>query len=202
MNLALFVEDAAHEAFIAAVVARLLDDEQCWADVSVRNAVGGRGAVLAALRNYVRDLAAGRESFAEILIVAIDGNCQGVQVVARDIREIATREKFPGRVVVAVPNPHIELWYLADGRAVFEVIGAAGSQPALPAFKCERARYKTLLREAFRAGEIDPPAGGSEYGADVAAVLDLERARTTCDELGAFIAEAKSAFHEYTATQS
>jgi Domain of unknown function (DUF4276) len=200
MRIALFVEDAAHESFLVGILERLMEDEACVAEVSVRNAVGGRGAVLVALRRYVRDLANGREAFAEILIVAIDANCQGVQAVTRDILEVARREGFPGRVVTAVPDPHIELWYLADGAAIFEAIGVQGSQPTLPPYKCERARYKTLLRDAFRAVGIDPPAGGSEYGADIAAAVDLARARTQADDFASFVADARSALRESAAT--
>jgi len=141
MKTSVFVEDAAHASFIVGVLERVALTLGVSIDVNVRNAVGGHGAVVGSLRRYVRDVARGRDTFAEVLVVAIDGNCQGSHRVKRAIREVAQREVYPGLVVCAVPNPHIELWYLLDGIAVNTVIGCGGSQPALPEQKCEKGRY-------------------------------------------------------------
>lgn len=193
MRVAIFVEDAAHASFIVELVERLATAIGVAPELELRNALGGRGAVLTSLRRYVRDLAKGRERFADLLVVAIDGNCQGSQSVRRAVLEIVQGEAYGGEVACAVPNPHVELWYLSDGQAVHRVIGAEGTQPALPARKCEKSRYKRLLREAFLNGGIDPPAGGSEYGEDIARALDLERARRVDDDLDRFLADTSSA---------
>lgn len=193
MRLAAFVEDAAHASFLIGVIKRVAHDVDVEVEVEVRNAVGGKGAALAALKRYVRDLQRGRESFAEILLVAIDGNCQGSQAVVRAITDIAASQDFAGTVVCAVPNPHIELWYLADGRAVHSAIGEDSGQAGLPEQKCERGRYKALLRQAFLDGGIDPPAGGSEYGADIAALLDLTQARRSNQEFDSFVSDLSAA---------
>lgn len=200
MKANVFVEDAAHESFIAALVRRVASELGVEIEIEVRNALGGRGSVLTSLRKYVRDLARGREGFAELLVVAIDGNCQGSQAIRREIRGIVEREAYAGKLVCAVPNPHVELWYLADGTAVHAVINVPGPQAGLPEHKCEKGRYKTLLRKAFCDGGIDPPAGGSEYGQDIANKLDLPRARATdrtldefADDLGAAIRSSRHA---------
>lgn len=193
MTVSVFVEDAAHESFIVGLVDRIAGELGIQVDVEVRNALGGRGSVLTSLRRYVRDVARGRERFADVLVVAIDGNCQRSQVIRREIRRIVERENYAGHLVCAVPNPHIELWYLSDGRAVHSVIGAPGPQAGLPGHKCEKARYKTLLRNAFLDGDIDPPAGGSEYGGEIAHELDLNRARSSDETLDAFAASLTAA---------
>jgi hypothetical protein len=200
MKVALFVEDAAQESFLGALVHRVALTESIEVTVDTRSAVGGRGAVLASFRRYVRDLSTGLEEFAEILVVGLDGNCRGRNAVVKEVREISERETFPGRVVPAVADPHIELWYLGDGSAVSRVIGAAGPQPDLPEYKCERARYKTLLREAFHAGDIDPPAGGSEYGPEIANALDLNTAARRLSDLEAFLSDLRSALREAAVT--
>lgn len=193
MKVGAFVEDAAHASFIVALVRRLADPLEITVEIELRNALGGRGAVIGSLRKYVRDVARGRDTFAELLVVAIDGNCQGSQEVRRAILDVASAEHFAGQIACAVPNPHIELWYLADGQAVHTVIGASGSQPALPPHKCEKSRYKTLLREAFLDGDIDPPAGGSEYGEEIASALDLDRARSADADFDRFVGELSAA---------
>jgi len=193
MRASVFVEDAAHASFVVGVLKRVASELVIAVEVDVRNAVGGHGAVVGSLRRYVRDVAQGRESFAEVLVVAIDGNCQGTQHVRRAIRAVSEKEVYAGQVVCAVPNPHIELWYLLDGRAVNEVIECEGSQPPLPEQKCEKGRYKRLLRDAFRAGDIDPPAGGSEYGDDIAAALDFNRARAADPDFDSFVDDLEAA---------
>lgn len=188
MKIALFLEDAGHLEFIGSLVARISDEEHANADLLGRNAAGGRGTTVTSLRNYLQDVADGREEFAEIVVVAIDGNCVGWQRRVRDILEIVNRTAYAGRVVCAVPDPHVEIWYLADGRAAARVAGAPRQEP-LPAQKCEPNFYKDLLREAFLAADIDPPAGGTEFGSDIARELDIARARRSHPDFNAFVDE-------------
>jgi len=197
MRIAVFVEDAAHASFLVELVSRLATEEDVAVDIELRNALGGSGAVLTSLRKYVRDLSRGRERFAELLVVAIDGNCKGTQAVRKIILDITRREGFGGQVACAVPNPHVEVWYLADGQAVNRAIDADGPQPSLPERKCEKDRYKRLLREAFLEGGIDPPAGGSEYGQDIARAIDLDRACRNDSDLNRFVDEVRAILRAY-----
>jgi len=71
-----------------------------------------------------------------------------------------------------VPDPHIERWYLADSRGLQQVL-EANTVPQVPAYKCERGRYKQALRDAIRQTGIIAPLGGLEYGSDIAETLDL-----------------------------
>ena len=198
MRILLFVEDAGHEAFIVGLVERVCRELEVSAEIFTRNAVGGKGSALRTLRQYVRDMRQGRERFAEILVVAIDGNCQGPQVVAREIREIVEGQQFAGICVCAVPDPHVEVWYLADGRAIRRVLEEDGAQPGLPEQKCEPDRYKQLLREAFLDLDIDPPAGGTEYGGEIAEALDVERATANQPTLRSFVDDLRAAIRVST----
>lgn len=193
MRILLFVEDAGQSAFVSGLVTRVCEEVGASCDLETRNAVGGKGSALRTLRQYVRDMEGGRESFAEILVVGIDANCSGPAEVVRSIRLIAQQQGFAGTVVCAVPDPHVEVWYLADGRAVLRAIGEAGNQPPLPAYKCEPDYYKQLLRNAFLAGDIDPPAGGAEYGDDIARKLDFQAASASQPSLNSFLDELRGA---------
>lgn len=195
MRIALFVEDAAHLTFIGRLVERALGELGADAEILERNAVGGSGTVLASLQAYVRDLARGRADYADILVVAIDGNCRRPGARMREIRTICDRAEYPGRLVCAVPDPHVEIWYLADGRAVGAVTGA-DRQRQLPARKCAQDLYKQLLGESFHEAGIDPPLGGAEYGREVADALDLPAAGRAQESLGDFLSDLRGAIRD------
>ena len=162
MKTSVFVEDAAHASFVVGVLERVALTLGVSIDVNVRNAVGGHGAVVGSLRRYVRDVARGRDTFAEVLVVAIDGNCQGSHRVKRAIREVAQREVYAGLVVCAVPNPHIELWYLLDGIAVNTVIVVGGASPRFRSRNVRRADTSVCSEmRSVRAISTRPPGDRS-----------------------------------------
>ncbi|MGH8906621.1 MAG: hypothetical protein ACRD0K_08915 [Egibacteraceae bacterium] len=174
IDVGLFLEDDGHRAFLAPLCRRLADGEGCEIRLHERSASGGIGVTLRQLRQYVRDLRDGVEQFMQVLIVAVDGNCQGFNE-RRKLIEQVVGDRYPGQLVIAVPDPHVELWYLADPDAPGRALGRA-VPVQVPTYKCERARYKTLLREVFSAVGIQAPAGGIEFGDDIVAELDLDRA--------------------------
>ena len=76
-NVALFVEDFAHEIFLKAMVQRFGKEhhlEVAFRPYSVR---GGFGKVVRELRQFLSDLECGRRELPDLLIVGRDANCQG-----------------------------------------------------------------------------------------------------------------------------
>ena len=172
-----FLEDIGHENFLLALVERIAKDRGVPLQSmrpEVRNATGGRGKVLDELQRFLRDVRRDRVSLFHLLIVAIDGNCQGYREIRDNIREIVTRSDYPAPVICAVPNPHIERWYLADPNA-FQRVLEVRVIPNPPAYKCERKYYKRALRAAILQAGVIAPLGGVEYGAEIAEHLDLYR---------------------------
>jgi hypothetical protein len=200
MKVALFLEDAAHLAFIGTLLRRVASNEGIDIEVEERNAVGGSGQVMTSLRSYVTDLAKGRAEYADVLVVAIDGNCHGVNERVGSIRATAEQAEFAGQLACAVPDPHVEIWYLADGRAAAVVAGSDTGQPALPQYKCEPGRYKALLEQVFLQSGQSPPLGGSEFGEEIATELDLEAACRAQDSLGRFVDELRAALKQLRAS--
>ncbi len=92
---------------------------------------------------------------------------------------------YPGRLVLAVPDPHVEVWYLSDPTALPRVLGEDFTAEA-PPYKWERHRYKEALRQACRRAGVEPVAGGVEYGEDVAKAMDLDVACRREEGLGRF----------------
>jgi len=169
-----FLEDIGQEHFLKALVKRVARQVGLASDVvhDVRNATGGRGVVLDELRRFLRDVSRERERPFDLLIVAIDGDCRGYQERRNEIQSIVTQSGYAGPVICAVPDPHIERWYLADPRGLQRAFDT-DVVPQVPPYKCERGRYKRALRDFIRQTGITAPLGGLEYGADVAASLDL-----------------------------
>lgn len=170
-----FLEDIGQERFLTALVNRVAREiglPSRRLRHEVRNATGGRGTALSALRRFLRDVNHEREGPFALLVVAIDGDCHSYRERRDEIRAIVEQSGYPGSVICAVPNPHIERWYLADPPGLQQVL-EVGSIPEVPSYKCERGRYKQALRDAIRQTGIIAPLGGLEYGPDIAEAIDL-----------------------------
>jgi hypothetical protein len=114
--------------------------------------------------------------------VGIDADAVGSRQRRHDV-DVALGG-YTGPVVTAVPDPHIEKWYLLDPRAVSRSLGldyAAAGPPH------GSQNYKRVLLEAFLAAGFRPPSGGSEFGEDIAAVMDLTLARRSDRDFARFM---------------
>jgi len=170
-----FLEDIGQENFLKSLVERVAQEIGLASQEvrhEVRNATGGRGAVIDTLSRFLRDVRRERDQPFALLVVAIDGDCRGYRERRDEIQAIVERSGYPGPIICAVPDPHIERWYLADSRGLQQVL-EANTVPQVPAYKCERGRYKQALRDAIRQTGIIAPLGGLEYGSDIAETLDL-----------------------------
>lgn len=76
-------------------------------------------------------------------------------------------------LVFAIPNPHIERWYLEDQGAWVQVLPGARAKKIK--YKCERDRYKNELKKAIRAAGVEPLLGGAEYGEEIAKALNSQQ---------------------------
>jgi len=170
-----FLEDVAQERFLQALVERIAQDLG-WPREALRhtprNVTGGQGMATTALRQFLRDMRRGRERPFDVLVVVLDGNCQGYAEKRNEILAIAEQTGYPAPLVCAVPDPHIERWYLADPAALRQVLGMEAN-PALPSYKCERGRYKRALREAFAQADLIALLGGAEYGPALVEAIDF-----------------------------
>ena len=191
-NIVLFVEDYAHQQVIGALVQRIA--EECTIDVHLdwRSAVGGHGKVIAELRNYVRDLEQIGSSRPDLIIVATDSNCKGVNKRRREIGRLTTQ--IP--VVLAIPDPHIERWLLLDG-AAFRTVFGRGCQA--PDRKCIRELYKRRLIEEIRASGRTPILGGIEYAEDIVQQMNIDRAARADDSLRRFIEALRTTLRRWRA---
>lgn len=189
----LFVEDFGHEEVITSLVEYLAHDQ--GVDVSIRtySARGGHGRAISELARFVRDVKASQEPWPDLLIVAIDANCRGYNTCRREVESLLAG--MPIKVVLAIPDPHIERWILLDSSAFKSVLGR-GCTP--PDRKCDRSRYKKALAQAVRAAGITPLIGGLEHARDIVQAMDRKRMIAVDKSLGRFIRELQAVFRGWS----
>jgi hypothetical protein len=184
-----FLEDSAHEAIIPPLFLRLADKAQVDLECQVLHARGG-GSV-SALKEFLSDVRQSPCLQANLLVVGADANCQGFST-KRDLVEKATsRSRYEHKFIAAIPDPHVERWYMLDIQALSQAAGVTIST-VLPPYKCEKNYYKTLLRKAFIGTEIIPPLGGVEYGPLIAKTMDLYSASKKDHGLADFVEKTRA----------
>ncbi len=170
-----FLEHIGQERFLVALVERVARETGLPPDQvnhEVRNATGGRGKAMDELRRFLRDVRREREQPFTLLVVAIDGDCQGYSKLRKGVQTLVKRSGYPGSVVCAVPDPHIERWYLEDTRALQQVLKSQVT-PQPPPYKCERDRYKQALGQVIADAGVPVLLDGAEYGEEIAHRLDF-----------------------------
>jgi hypothetical protein len=199
IRLGYFLEDIAHEQFMTCLVTRIALDiglESSYLKHDIRNASGGHGKALTELERFLRDIKKGRISAPPVLVVAIDGNCMGYNAKAHEIKTRVEKYDYAGQLVCAVPDPHIERWYMVDPPG-FQSAIESKLMPQLPAYKCEKGLYKRILKEAFKQADIIPLLGGAEYAEDIVAKMDLYKAQKEDGALKVFVDQLKQALSPY-----
>ena len=140
MRILYFLEDRAQEGFIKALVEKIAKEESI--DIrslnhDIRSARGG-SRVIIAFRNFIRDTLKTKPSEVDLLVVAVDGNCKGHKDRVEQLEGcIKLDHPFKNRVIYAVPDPHIERWYITDQKALRDAIGLKRPPDMLP-YKCEK----------------------------------------------------------------
>lgn len=193
-EIALFVEDAAHQRFLDALITRMARERGIVISLRWGNARHGHGAVIKELKQYLRDLQRNRNRVPDLVIAATDANCKG-SARRKEVVEVLEKAGLP--TIAAIPDPHIERWLLLDSQA-FKAVFAQGC--GTPDRKCERSRYKKQLIDAIlKAGIVPSFGGGIEFTDDLIQHMDLERMAQIDDSFGRLFADLRGAFQGWTA---
>ena len=188
-EIAAFGEDNAHRQVIGALVQRLASKSGLTVHLDWRSATGGHGRVVSQLKRYLRDLAR-HGGHPDLIVVATDANCRGLQQRVRDIDVSAAVSP----VALAVPDPHIERWLLLDGAAFKSVFGRGCDAPD---HKCDRGRYKRQLFKAIRATGTTPRLGGIEFAEDIVWHMDIEASARADASLHHFVDALRGHFRQW-----
>lgn len=183
----LFCEDAAHEAFGRAVIERCAVEEETAVTLNVPTARFGIPRLkreLAAFQSVLRNTSGAPD----LLVVMVDANDVGVAGRRREVESALDAALFP-EVVVAVPDPYVERWFLADPASFRELLG--GSPPeGSPRSRVDwKERLVTTLEGA---GEI-VTQGGAEFADDIVGAMNQAPAGQTVPSLGTFFSDVHAA---------
>jgi hypothetical protein len=133
----------------------------------------------------------------DLLIVAHDGNCMGSVEREEELRKKVEKymKALRGKLIFAIPNPHIERWYLLDKRAFSRSTGIRG-EPKVPTYKCRRDIYKEAVRQALAASGIRALLDGAQYGERIATNMNLHAAGKLDAGLKRFVTELGGFFQQ------
>jgi hypothetical protein len=168
----LFCEDEAHDAFLRGLVIRLCKEYNRRPRLGQRKPLGGHGRVLNELKLYNRAVEKGFEEIPDILVVGIDANCSGFNQAKNAVSSCLGTEAASFSVL-ATPDPHVEKWFFLDPNAFRSVVG---SSPSISWNKCERYYYKNALKQACREAGQPTTLDGIEFAEEIIQNMDLYRA--------------------------
>jgi hypothetical protein len=189
-DIVLFVEDAAHEQIVGSLVRRLAADNGIEVRLEWRSVRHGHGKVVVELKDFLRDLRRQAGTAPDLLIVATDANCRGLNERVKELSEPDT----PAPMILAIPDPHIERWLLLDGAAFKAVLGKGCDAPD---HKCSRDRYKESLIQAIYATGITPTLGGIEFAEDIVKEMDIDRAARADASFKRFVDGMRALFKQW-----
>lgn len=196
-RVALFCEDQGHEQVGSALIRRLAREVGAHVLVDPMCARGGRGRAIAELKTWQRALQLGKKTgVPDLLVVLIDGNCEGVNATRKQIEPMIDPSVCPV-AVIGVPDPHVERWLIADPEAFTALIGAP--PPADPG-KCGRDIYKRIIRETVERAGMPLLSDVLELSPDLIDSMDLFRAGKTQPALGQLLDELQRALRTLAQT--
>ena len=166
MRILYFLEDRAQEGFIKALVQRIAEEEAIPIDMldhDIRSSRYGSPRVIRQLKNFLRDTIKTVHSEVDLLVVAVDGNCKGHADRIKQLEKlIKPTHPFKNKAVYAVPDPHIERWYLTDQKAFRDAVGLKKAPDLVP-YKCKKAYYKQIVNQALKQSNVTSLLGAAEY---------------------------------------
>lgn len=189
MRVDLIVEDSGHELFLRPLIRKLGYERHVPIDIRTVSSAHGRPKVLAEANGYAETSAALGVGLPDTLIVATDGNCVGFVQRRNEVVNVLGKTILP-LTTVAIPDPHIERWLLADPAAFRRAVGKA-VQP--PRRKCDRDFYKGLLAKSVADAGHVATLGGLEFARDIVEEMDIGRACRNDNSLNNFVRSFRGA---------
>ena len=189
-EIAMFVEDYAHRIIIGALVRRLARQDGVEVNLDWHTSSRGYGRVVRMLKEYSRMVDRPGGALPDLVVVATDANCKGLN---QRLRDLAQPYSYPP-TVYAVPDPHVERWLLLDGAAFRAVLGRGCDAPD---YKCSCDRYKRLSSTAVRIAVGTPEVSGLEFADEIVAAMDIDRAARGDESFKRFVGGLSAEFRRW-----
>ena len=197
MRVDLIVEDSAHELFLRPMIYRLGNERGISIVINTISAIGGRPRVLSTARTFAATSAVLGEGIPDALVIATDGNCVGFNARRNELGD-AIPDHLSAFVTMAIPDPHIERWLLADPVAFQTAVGIGVQAPQR---KCDRAFYKNFLSKSVADAGHSSTLGGIEFSKDIVSEMDIDRACKNDDSLNHFVRSFRGATARFRGPQ-
>jgi hypothetical protein len=179
-----FLEDFAQARFIRALVKRVAKEESIPLNKLDHDIRSVRGRVIKEFKIFLKDIAKTGRGELDILIVAKDGNCKGYNEQVKQLeKSIKPNHPIQDKIVYAIPDPHIERWYIIDQKA-FKKGVEIEKAPELPQYKCRRDYYKQVLNRVLKESNINSLFDGKEYAEKI--VENIENLEILCTQYADF----------------
>ncbi len=192
LNITLFCEDSGHEAVIKAILLKLAT--KGMVKIIPLSTHGGKGRALYELGKYFEDIERGRAFTPDAIVVAIDANCIGYSNKRKEIDDKVPESLKHIPLVHAIPDPHVERWLLLDSHAFKQVFGKGCNAPDQ---KCQKDRYKILLREAIQNAGGVSIIGGIEHAEEIVKNMDLSKLKRLDDSIKKFIEDMENLLNQW-----
>ena len=191
MRVLYVLEDNAHAQFVPPLFRRIAGEEGVELDARELTPMGGAGSTVQGFRQLLVDLRSGSIEQPDAIVVGIDADCGQQGDRTQQVSRACALEGYEGLVITAEPDPHIEIWYLADPECIQKLLRTP-NRPTIPDIRCKKLEYKDRLRSVARSSGAPTPLGGVEYGPEIAASMDLYRASRNVASFGRFVDEARA----------
>ncbi len=186
MQVRYVLEDRAHELFVPALFQRVAREAGIEIAEESTGHLRGASTTISALRQLLADINKNIVAQPDLIIVGIDTDCGRQGDREQQVERACRLEQYDGPVLIAEPEPHIEIWYLADPEFIQRFLNTP-DRPIEPKVRCKRSEYKDLLRSIVQSSGVRSPLGGIEYGSEIANGMDLYHAGRNVPSLKRFI---------------
>ena len=190
MNVHYVLEDVAHARFVPAMFERIAAEFDVKLQISGGSPEGGASRAVKALRQLLADIRTGIYDQPDVIVLGIDADCGQQGNRSQQAERARQQEHYQGTLLTAEPDPHIEIWYLADPAFVQQLLQIP-QLPPTPTEHCKKDEYKEQLRTAVLSSGAPAPLGGVEYGPEIAMGMDLYRAMKNVPSLSRFVEAAR-----------
>jgi hypothetical protein len=184
-----FCEDSGHETFLRNLIKVLAGSVSIpTPELRLHSGRGGHGRAIHSLKAWQRAVRDGHQPHGDALLVMIDANSTGWRPMLRQIQEAVDPSLYPS-VMIACPDPHVEVWCIADPEAFQSLFSAPVPQPPS---RSGRLVYKRWLSDALEQAGVPVLTDPMEICLDLLPVMDMVKACRNDDALNHLISEIRA----------
>ena len=184
-----FSKDSGHETFLRNLIKVLASSfALSTPELRLHSARSGHGRAIASLKAWQRAVRVGHQLRGDALLVMIDANNTGWRPMLRQILDAVDALLYPS-VLIACPDPHVEVWCTADPEAFQSLFSAPIPQPPS---RSGRLVYKRWLSDALEQAGVPVLTDPMAVCLDLLPVMDMGKACRNDAALNHLVSELRA----------